>query len=91
MRTIGSAASVTPIKMCTRSSHFSGLAHVERVYSFLIGGKIMGVDATLGTFSANEATCVTGVPLQQVHRIIVDAGEEARLFGGFAARGVVVG
>ena len=30
----------------------------------------MSVDATLGTLSANEAACVTGVPLQQVHRII---------------------
>ena len=30
----------------------------------------MGIDATLGTLSANEASCVTGVPLKQVHRII---------------------
>ena len=41
----------------------------------------MSVDATLGTLSANEAACVTGVPLQQVHRII-DIG----LLGGAAEK-----
>ena len=30
----------------------------------------MGIDTTPGTLSANEASCVTGVPLKQVHRII---------------------
>lgn len=30
----------------------------------------MGTDATLGALSANEASCITGVPLRQVHRII---------------------
>ena len=30
----------------------------------------MGIDVALGTLSANEAACVTGVPLKQVHRII---------------------
>jgi len=33
----------------------------------------MGASTTGGTLSANEAACVTGVPLKQVHRII-DAG-----------------
>ena len=33
----------------------------------------MSVSATAPTLSANEAACVTGVPLRQVHRII-DAG-----------------
>ena len=30
----------------------------------------MDADATSGTLSANEAACVTGVPLKRVHRII---------------------
>ena len=30
----------------------------------------MGIDATRVTLSANEAACVTGDPLKQVHRIV---------------------
>ena len=45
----------------------------EPLYSFRSGGKIMSASTTDGTLSANEAACVTGVPLKQVHRII-DAG-----------------
>ena len=41
----------------------------------------MGANPTDGTLSANEAACVTGVPLKQVHRII-DAGLLAAVVGG---------
>ena len=41
------------------------------LYSFRNKGKNMSASAP--TYSANEAACITGVPLKQVHRII-DAG-----------------
>ena len=54
----------------------------RRAYiSSSVGERLMTASTIPRTLSANEAACVTGVPLRQVHRII-DAG----LLGNAAAR-----
>ena len=57
-------------------------SRLPRLYFFQNGGKINnGGHRASRTLTANEAACVTGVPLRQVHRII-DTG----VLGSAAAR-----
>lgn len=48
----------------------------------------MSADLAGATFSANEAACVTGVPLKQVHRIIDTGLLDAAASGGRRSRSV---
>ena len=50
--------------------------------------RLMNAIATASGFSANEAACVTGVPLKQVHRIIDSGLLDSAAQGGNRARAV---